>query len=240
LLFLAEASSKGRRAVAMRLLSKFFGEAISRDDAVIASYVGALQPLSPLNVFILPSILLEPIRKRNWALIAMLFAIGILTTVPLAAARIVGSVLILALVLLSHKFSPAEVFARAFILSIATYLASFGSAGNVMSFVFDLQQWVSKGGNDVLALYVACITVAEVSDVSKVAGLRLLKKLENPSIAAGMLFVAFLVFAAVLLAVGMEALANRLAELAYIALVIAVAHQVYELKRVREREQGRE
>ena len=213
------------------------GAGLSREGFVSLFYACSLQPLAPFNAIQSLPLLVGFARERRWLHVLLVSLVVAMSLSPYSFLRLVAFAVVVSVGCVAMEnlgMSVGEVLARFIIMGFATYFAAIHGSMYVTNFVVLLNRWVEGLGESAVPIYVVSVVICELSDLSRHIHRSILQHLEDPSIAAAVVFMLFLVSAAVELGLGYEALANRLAELAYISLVIAVVAQIYQMARGRE------
>lgn len=199
-----------------------------------------LIPLYPLNIPPLIAALILGLRSRNlsqkvkWGLLGLL---ALSVAVPIVGRCDLIAILILAFSLALFVKSRQKLLANLWVLGycigigLSLYVVSMECC-SIVEFADFLKIWCLRGSPWYIALYLVIMLTA----VGYVLGLASKSKhiSENPGVTPVVMFMVMLVLAAVLLALGNERGANRLAELAYYFLVIGVALQLYSVARSRD------
>jgi len=203
-----------------------------REHLLSIYYACALQPLAPLNVVQSIPMLIDLARSRRWVEVFLSVATLALLLAPNTVLRLAGFSLG-CLATRGVEMSVGEVIARFLLMGLATYISAMNGVLYVHAFADYLSKWVRGSGSSLAPLYVVYVVVSEVSDISKQLSFRACRYLSDPSVAAALLFTILLIAAAALLGMGSDALANKLAEMAYFSLVAAVLVQLYQIARGR-------
>lgn len=178
----------------------------------------ALDPLAPLNAIALLIYLYRVLRRRLYAAVTPLALYLALRAVnPLVALAVLAGT---ALTSLALRRAFAKTLALALLAVIAGLVLNSGVYSAPELYVA-LREWVARGVNSYIPIYIASVLNAVIIYITY-GGRDSLAKGSSPATVPTGLFMAFLTAAALLLALGREGDANRLAELAYYNLVIAV------------------
>jgi len=192
-----------------------------------------LYPLNPIHLIPALTSSLVYLRWREWIKILIVIVVSLPALVRniyvvYVLLIIYTSILVLAYrAELKHLVLPSLIFIPFLVLTIHQGIDS------VMSFTHALTMWIRGNGNYLVPVY----TILAINTIL-ITTLNILYKRFNiksktlPEISIPiLLFMFLLVSAAVVLAIGDESKANKLAELAYYSLVIGVALQLYDVAR---------
>lgn len=183
-----------------------------------------ITPLYPLGSVLALVYLLFLLRRRDALYSVLLGASIVLGLLGLGRASMIMLTVIL---LLDTVSSRRYLFFLGTVLSgIVTYYVLDYTYG-VQGYIDCIANYVSQGQYELIGIHIVVLLVVLVLTVFKhpwFQGSRIARYIsENQQAFPAILFMALLVAAAAYLASGNEALANKLAELGYYSLVVAVA-----------------
>ncbi|NPA98463.1 MAG: hypothetical protein GXO43_03695 [Crenarchaeota archaeon] len=190
-----------------------------------------MTPFQPFSSVLAGVYMLFLVKKRDFFKPVFIAAYIGLVLAGFTRPALIAPLLILFLdMICSRRFL---LFIGSVLSGMATYYV-LGYASNIQSYFSCFSSYVSGGKYDVIGIHIVLFLVVLVITVyqhrwfdgSRIAGYFR----ENQQAFPALLFMAFLVAAAAYLALGNEVLANRLAELGYYSLVVAVALAISGLR----------
>ncbi len=182
-----------------------------------------ITPLYPLVSVLTSAYLLFLLRKRD---VFHSVSLGASIGLGLAGLGSASMIILVINLLLDTVFSRRYLFFLGTILSSLVTYYVLGYTTSVQGYISCLAKYISQGQYELMGIHIVLLYVVLVLTIFKhpwFHGSRIAHYFnENQQAFPAILFMALLVTAASYLAVGNEALANKLAELGYYSLVIAV------------------
>ncbi len=181
-------------------------------------------PLYPLVSVLASAYLLFLLRRRD---VFHSVLLGASIGLGLAGLGRASMIILIINLLLDTVFSKRYLFFLGTILSSLVTYYVLGYTSSVQGYIGCLAKYVSQGQYELMGVHIVLLFVVLVLTIFKhpwFHGSRIARYFnENQQAFPAILFMALLVAAAIYLAVGNEVLANKLAELGYYSLVIAVS-----------------
>ncbi len=191
----------------------------------------SLEPFEPFNIAGFAIASLIAYREGAAATLALIAAYMVLHIASPILAIAVVAILVTAIRVLERRLTVSII--GLLLLLLLTALAIRSGMHTFFDSYRALLVWVSeRGSSGIVPLYLAASSNAVLMYLASRYAPKSLK--ENPGSAPAILFMLLLINAAIVLALGNEVHANKLAELAYYSLVIAVCAQLVDVVRSRQ------